>query len=43
MALLTSAGLLFALFGDGAWDATSWILLGVPLATFAWFILRTCR
>lgn len=28
---ITFAGLLFALFGDGAWDAISWILLAIPL------------
>lgn len=28
--LLTAAGLFAALLGDGAWDALSWLGLGVP-------------
>jgi hypothetical protein len=31
LALLSIAGLLAALLGDGAWDALSWLLLGVPV------------
>ncbi|MEZ1318538.1 hypothetical protein QIW53_21160 [Pseudomonas fluorescens] len=34
IALLTAAGLFAALLGDGAWDALSWLGLGVP-AIFA--------
>jgi hypothetical protein len=38
LALITAAGLLLALFGDGPWDLLSWLLLGIPLATIAWHI-----
>lgn len=30
LAALTAAGLLCALFGDGLWDAVSWVVLAVP-------------
>ena len=29
--LLSSAGLAFALFGDGIWDGLSWLALSVPI------------
>lgn len=35
LAAITVAGLLFALFGDGVWDAISWILLAIPLVVIA--------
>lgn len=31
IAIIIMAGLLFALFGDGIWDAASWVLLAIPL------------
>ena len=37
LALLTALGLLSALLGDGAWDAASWIALGIPTGVCAWF------
>ena len=37
LALLTALGLLSALLGDGAWDAASWIALGIPTGACAWF------
>lgn len=30
LALLTATGLIGALLGDGFWDATAWLGLGVP-------------
>ena len=30
LALLTAIGLISALLGDGFWDATAWLGLGVP-------------
>lgn len=30
LAAVTTAGLLAALFGDGAWDLVSWIALAIP-------------
>jgi hypothetical protein len=36
---ITIAGLLFALFGDGPWDAISWLLLVLPLLVIAFFLL----
>jgi hypothetical protein len=35
LACITLCGLLFALFGDGIWDAASWMLLAVPLIVVA--------
>ncbi|NWB50823.1 hypothetical protein [Pseudomonas gingeri] len=32
IALLSAAGLFAALLGDGAWDALSWLGLGIPVA-----------
>jgi hypothetical protein len=34
-------GLLSALFGDGAWDALSWLALACPIAATAYFVLRS--
>jgi hypothetical protein len=31
LAAITGSGLLSALFGDGLWDAVSWVALAVPL------------
>lgn len=36
--VITCAGLLFALFGDGLWDGVSWIALLVPLTVLVWKI-----
>ena len=38
LAVVTIAGLIFALVGDGMWDAVSWLALAVPLAVTAWYI-----
>ena len=40
-AAITMVGLLSALFGDGAWDALSWVALACPIAATAYFILRS--
>ncbi|HZJ13068.1 MAG TPA: hypothetical protein VFD26_10565 [Methyloceanibacter sp.] len=40
IALVSSAGLLFALIGDGLWDYLSWLALGFPVAIGLWFWLR---
>lgn len=37
---LTLVGLLSALIGDDAWDALSWITLGIPIVVGTWFSLR---
>jgi hypothetical protein len=31
IASISLAGLLLALFGDGIWDVTSWLLLSLPI------------
>jgi hypothetical protein len=38
VATITTAGLTFALFGNGLWDAISWLALAVPvlIAIFYW-------
>lgn len=43
LAVLTVAGLLSALLGDGIWDALSWAALGAPVAACLWFGLRSPR
>lgn len=42
LALLTSLGLLAALFGDGLWNAVSWVALGIPVAVSAWALGKAC-
>jgi hypothetical protein len=37
LGLLSVIGLLSALLGDAAWDALSWLALGIPCAVIAWF------
>ena len=37
VALATVLGLLAALVGDGAWDAVSWVTLGLAVALSAWY------
>jgi hypothetical protein len=36
-AVLTAAGLVSALVGDGPWDVASWFALGIPVIVCAWF------
>jgi hypothetical protein len=40
LSAITSLGLLFALLGDGIWDAISWLLLAIPLLLLV--VLRFC-
>ncbi len=40
VALLSVAGLLLALLGDGIWDGVSWVVLAVPVALYFGFIRR---
>jgi hypothetical protein len=40
LAVITLAGLLFALFGDGVWDKLSWIFLAMPIAVMAYKCVR---
>lgn len=41
LSLITLAGLLSALWGDGLWDAFSWIALAVPLLVIGWKYARS--
>jgi predicted ABC-type sugar transport system permease subunit len=43
VATITTAGLTFALFGNGLWDAISWLALVVPvlIAIFYWIKRRS--
>ncbi len=41
LSLITSAGLLSALLGDGVWDALSWALLAVPLFLVSLSLFRS--
>jgi hypothetical protein len=34
---VTVVGLISALLGDGAWDAVSWVGLGLPVLVAAWY------
>jgi hypothetical protein len=38
--VITIAGLLFALLGDGIWDITSWLLLSLPILLLVILLLR---
>jgi hypothetical protein len=38
--LVTTAGLAFALVGDGWWDWLSWLALALPIAVTAWYVWR---
>ena len=40
IALLSAAGLVGGLLGDGAWDWMTWIGLGVPCIAGVWLGLR---
>ena len=40
LGILTTIGLVSALFGDGVWDAVSALALGAPVAVGVWFSLR---
>jgi hypothetical protein len=42
-AAITIVGLLSALFGDGAWDALSWVTLACPIATTVYFVIKSRR
>jgi hypothetical protein len=42
-AAITIIGLLSALFGDGVWDALSWVTLACPIAATVYFVLRSRR
>lgn len=37
---LSAVGLFSALLGDGAWDAVSWLGLGVPTLLGAWGLVK---
>ena len=43
LAAITGSGLLSALFGDGLWDAVSWVALAAPLFVIVWKITRSHR
>jgi hypothetical protein len=43
LAGITVAGLLSAIFGNGAWDLLSWIALAIPLLVLAWKWCRPIR
>jgi hypothetical protein len=40
LGLLTIAGLISALLGDGVWDHLSAVALGIPVLVCLWFGLR---
>lgn len=40
VALVTSAGLVSALVGDGPWDVVSWLTLGFPIVLYVAFFWR---
>jgi hypothetical protein len=43
LGVVTAAGLVSALIEDGAFDAMSWVLLGLPLLVIAWALLTRGR
>lgn len=40
VAVVSAAGLISALIGDGLWDAFSWLTLGIPVLLYAIFFAR---
>ncbi len=40
LGLLSCAGLLAALIGDGPFDAASWLMLGLPVGLVIWYASR---
>jgi xanthosine utilization system XapX-like protein len=40
LALICIVGLILALIGDNLWDWTAWVLLGLPLAIAAYYLVR---
>ncbi len=40
IALVVAFGLVSALFGDGIWDAASWIALALPLVVVGFFLFK---
>jgi hypothetical protein len=40
LAVLSAAGLIFALVEDGIWDALSWVALSIPIALLVICIAR---
>jgi hypothetical protein len=38
--ICSAVGLLAALTGDGIWDVTSWLTLGLPVVITTWFLWR---
>ena len=43
LGVISLVGMLSGLFGDGAWDWASWLLLSLLLALIAFFALRKQR
>jgi hypothetical protein len=43
LAVLSGAGLVGGLLGNGGWDWLTWVGLGVPCAAGVWFGLRGRR
>ncbi len=41
LGIASIVGLVSALVGDGAWDAVSWIGLGLPIAAGVWYGWRS--
>ena len=39
--LFSAIGLASALFGDGGWDAVSWVTLSIPMAAILWGFRRS--
>lgn len=37
LGVASAVGLVSALVGDGAWDALSWVGLGLPIAACLWY------
>ena len=40
IAVVSAAGLLTALLGDGIWDIASWLALAIPVIVVGFFALR---
>lgn len=43
IAIASLIGLIAALLGDGGFDITSWVALGIPVAAIVWAMARRRR
>jgi hypothetical protein len=40
LGVVSAIGLISALLGNGVWDILSWVMLGLPCAVIAWYLVK---